>query len=207
MSIIKLTEAGESVTWTIKQAESVAGQFGAQVKFENTDGDIIFLPAESAARQLNRIPLTIPECAGETLVISRDPNPKPGAKPYWGIRVAGPTDKQPPVSKRLPPPEAKKPLPFDEDSFPPEEYGASVHSPEPDPYLPTGKAPTPHRVTPQPTIPQQVPTDKQAKRAVLEDEYLALLTRVKQRGVLADENAVQATAASIFIAWQKAGLV
>lgn len=110
MGIIKLQNAGESVTWHIAGAEVVKGQYGEQVKFDNDAGETLYLPLDSANRQLDRIGLTVVECVGNVLTISRDPNPKPGSKPFWGIRLAGPAQ---PASKRLPPP-SEKPQPFDE---------------------------------------------------------------------------------------------
>lgn len=208
MSIVKLQNAGESVTWTIRKAEVVAGQFGQQVKFENDGGDILFLPHDSAVRQLARIPLEVVDCVGETLVISRDPNPKAGAKPYWGIKLAGAADKAPP-SKRLTHAEATGPsighVPGLDD-FPDEDYGRSVQSPDgADPYLEPPRAPTPHRV---PTIPESaIPLT--AERAKVARAYLDLLAWVKaQPEVKGDPaEAVQATAATIFIEWNKRGLV
>jgi len=119
MAIIKLANAGESVTWRIKNAETTAGKFGPQVKFENDKGDLLYISEDTAGRQLGRIPLDVANCAGETLTFSRTENPKGGA-PYWNIALADAVDRAAPVaSKRLPPP-SKKPLPFDEESFPPD---------------------------------------------------------------------------------------
>lgn len=109
MGIIKLQNAGESLTATVTKAERVQGQYGEQVKFTLPEGDL-YVPLDSALRQLERIPLAVEECAGETLVFARDPNnSRPGAKPYWGIRVAGAADRQPPT-KRLTYQEAAKPV-------------------------------------------------------------------------------------------------
>lgn len=103
MSIVKIQEAGQSVTWDITDAEVVAGQYGQQVKFSEQGGDILYMPHESAERQLDRIGLTVVECAGKRLTISRDPNPKPGSKPYWGIRLGGAAQAP---SKRIPSPDS-----------------------------------------------------------------------------------------------------
>ena len=100
MGILKLQNAGESLTATVTKAERVQGQYGEQVKFTLPDGDL-YVPLDSALRQLERIPLAVEECQGETLVFARDPNnSRPGAKPYWGIRLAGAADRAAP-SKRL----------------------------------------------------------------------------------------------------------
>jgi hypothetical protein len=87
MAIIKLQNAGEEHTMTITQCEVAKGNYGEQVKF--SDGtDLLYLPKETADRQLQRLTLDYEGCVGMTLTFSRDPNPKPGAKPYWGISFA-----------------------------------------------------------------------------------------------------------------------
>lgn len=211
-NIIKLKNAGESVTWHIAKAETTAGNFGPQVKFESSEGEILYLPADSAERQLSRIPLSVAECIGETLVISRDPNPKPGAQPFWGIKLAGAAEKQPP-SKRLSYAEAAKPsgpskgsIP-EMDNFPSEEYVASIHwSDGADPYLEPPRAPTPHRV---PTVPTKAADTAPiaAKRAALFDEYMSLTAMVRKHSGHTSDDAIQATTFSIFKMWKDGGLV
>lgn len=99
MAIIKLQNTGEEHTMTITQCEVVKGQYGEQVKF--SDGtDLLYLPKDTADRQLQRLSLGYDECVGMTLTFSRDPNPKPGAKPYWGISFAGASET--PVLKAAP---------------------------------------------------------------------------------------------------------
>ena len=111
MGIIKLQNAGESLTATVTKAERVQGQYGEQVRFTLPEGDL-YIPLDSALRQLERIPIAIEECVGETLVFARDPNnSRPGAKPYWGIRLAGGADKAQQPSKRLSYAEANAPAP------------------------------------------------------------------------------------------------
>lgn len=194
-NIVKLANAGESVTWHIAKAETAAGNFGPQVKFESSEGEILYLPADSAERQLSRIPLTVGECVGETLVISRDANPKPGAKPYWGIKLAGAADKAPP-SKRVQPPSgiSKGAVPgLDDEGLPPEppEY-------DDEPYASTGKAPTPHRVDP-------VAPNAQKKAAYI-NAYFDLLGYVKAHSGLKDEVAIQAATATLHIGLKQDGL-
>ena len=208
MGIIKLQEAGESLTATIKSAERVKGQYGEQVKFALPDGDL-YVPLDSALRQLERIPIAIEECAGETLTFSRDPNnSRPGAKPYWGIKLATAHEKQAVAqpSKRLPPPEAqKKPLPFDLDEFPPEEYGQSVADPH-GPYADPGPLPPFHK-PPVTKAAETAPTA--ADKMVRARQYLDLLAWVRTQEptkAMADE-AQQAAAATIWIDWKQAGLV
>lgn len=207
-NIVKLQNAGESVTWTIAKAETTAGNFGPQVKFESTNGEVLYLPEDSATRQLSRIPLEVAECVGETLVISRDPNPKPGAKPYWGIKLASAVDKAPP-SKRLTHAEAVSAPSMGGpikglDDFPDEEYGRSVQSPDGvDPYLEPPRAPTPHRVpgTDAPKVAPQATAKAQVVR-----EYLDLLAFVKAEQPKLSDEAVQAAAATIWITWGQKGL-
>lgn len=87
MAILKLQNAGDEHTMTITQCEIAKGNYGEQVKF--SDGtDLLYLPKDTADRQLQRLTLDYEGCVGMTLTFSRDPNPKPGSKPYWGISFA-----------------------------------------------------------------------------------------------------------------------
>lgn len=217
-NIVKLQNAGESVTWQIAKAETAAGNFGPQVKFESTNGEILYLPADSAERQLSRIPLSVAECVGETLVISRDANPKPGAKPYWGIKVAGIADKQATQpSKRLSYTEAAKPasgpsigrIP-EMDDFPSEEYGASIHAPD-SPYDEPGPIPPFHKSGQTGTyqsaaVPVAPVAQEKAKvvRAYL-DLFAWMRTQPEMKDIPAD--VVQSASATVWIEWNKRGLV
>ena len=51
MGIIKLQNAGESLTATVTKAERVQGQYGEQVKFTLPDGDL-YVPLDSAFMNL-----------------------------------------------------------------------------------------------------------------------------------------------------------
>lgn len=101
MGIIKLQAEGDTFTATVKDAEVVKGQYGEQVKFTTNTGDILFLPKDSAIRQLERLGLAVADAAGETLTFSRDHNPKKGSAPYWGISVANVREAQPKASPRV----------------------------------------------------------------------------------------------------------
>ena len=112
MAILKLKAAGESHTMTIKGCEVAKGQYGEQVKFDGTDGNTLYLPKESADRQLARCGFIVEDdegsrvdygaVEGNALTFSRDPNPKPGSSPFWSIAVATPADlKAKPPTKRL----------------------------------------------------------------------------------------------------------
>ena len=215
MGIVKLANAGESVTWRIKSAETVAGKFGPQVKFENDKGDVMYISEETAGRQLGRIPLDVANCAGELLVFGRDENPKGGA-PYWSIRLADAVDRTAPAqSKRLPPP-PKKPLPFDEESFPPasETYAVAPqdHMPVRQGNMPDLNAPPPSDadapdwVDPTPTkMPSSVAPNAEKKKAYI-NAYLDLLGYVKAHSGLKDEVAIQAATATLHIGLKQEGL-
>lgn len=206
MTILKLANEGDTHTGRIVAASEVAGNFGPQVKFSFEGGDDLFLPKDSADRQLARIPLAYAECVGEMLTFSRDPNAKAKSKPYWGIKLATGAEKQATAqpSKRISYAEAAgKVQPFDED-----------------PYKPDGKAPTPHRVpqAPDPTDDDmqhedegferfsQAVDDVAKGRLPKEAEYFALFERVaahqaavaKKHGFPIDGSSVQATTFSIF---------
>jgi len=209
MAIVKLATAGESVTWRIKSAETVAGKFGAQVKFTAENGDCLFISEETAGRQLGRIPLDIANCAGELLVFARDENPKGGA-PYWSIRLADAVDRTAPAqSKRIPPP-SKKPLPFDEESFPKD--GPYAEDAQNYPIRQAGMPdlsdaplpPEPEWVT-APAPARNVAPKAEAKLAYI-SAYLDLLGYVKAHSGLKDEVAMQACCATIFIGLKQEGL-
>jgi len=213
MAIVKLSSAGESVTWRIKSAETTAGKFGPQVKFESDKGDILYISEETAGRQLGRIPLDIANCAGELLVFARDENPKGGA-PYWSIRLADAVDRTAPAqSKRIPPP-SKKPLPFDEESFPPEPYAPEAQNyPVRQGNMPDLNAPppsdadAPHWVDPTPTItPAGVDFAKLNKRKVVMNSYLDLLRAVEAERPDLPKDVAQSASATIWITWGQAGL-
>lgn len=109
MSILKLSEAGQSATLEITGCELVEGQYGEQVKFVAGE-DILFLPRASADRQLERIGFVgiaseeYDGIVGQTLEFSRTASSKPGAKPFWNIN---PVKKAAPVkvpSNKVPAP-------------------------------------------------------------------------------------------------------
>lgn len=106
MGILKLQNEGDSHTMVIRECKEVPGNYGQQVMF--TDGtDTLYLPKDSADRQLARIGFADPDgtvlygdVIDMTLTFSRDPNPKKGAKPYWGIRYAGTDAPEPKATAR-----------------------------------------------------------------------------------------------------------
>lgn len=206
MAILKLQNAGESMVMTVRKAEVTAGKFGSQVKFENTDGDVLFVSQETAERQLSRIPLAVEDCAGETLVFARDENKKGGA-PYWSIRLAGGADKAPPSPRLQSPyqaPSIGKPI-KGLDDFPDEAYGASIHSPDGmdpnDAYANPGPLPPFHKA--QAKAAETAPNAVERMRVAR--EYLDLLAFVQAETKLPPDVA-QSASATIYIAWGKKGL-
>jgi hypothetical protein len=202
MAIIKLSNAGDAVTWRIKSAETVAGKFGSQVKFENDKGDLLYISEETAGRQLGRIPLDVANCAGETLTFWRSENPKGGA-PFWNIKVADAVDRAAPVqSKRLPPPGSKPIKGLDD--FPDEAYGESVADPYPS-APPPSDADAPDWVTEKPVRTAGVAPDAAKKLAYI-TSYLDILGYVRANAKLTDEVAIQAATATIWIGLKQEGL-
>lgn len=105
MGIIKLQNEGESHTMTIVECKTVTGNYGDQVLF--TDGtDTLYLPKQSADRQLDRLGLDESSVVGMNITFSRDPNPKKGAKPYWGMSYAGTEPQESKPTKRVEPTKA-----------------------------------------------------------------------------------------------------
>ena len=123
MTIIRLPNEGDTHTAKVKSCESVQGTYGQQVKFEFADGDLLFMPYDSAVRQLLRSgfddgqdengedQVDFAAVAGETLTFARTHNKKPGAKPFWDVSVANGAEKAGAApSKRLSaPPTASEP--------------------------------------------------------------------------------------------------
>jgi hypothetical protein len=206
MAIVKLANAGESVTWRIKKAETTAGKFGPQVKFENDKGDILYISEETAGRQLGRIPLDIANCAGELLVFSRDENPKGGA-PYWSIRLADAVDRAAPQqSKRIPPP-SKVIKGLDDIDLPEGPYAPDAQNyPVRQGNMPDlSDAPLPPEPEWVQTKASSVAPKTEAKLAMAR-AYLDLLGWVRADQPKLSDEAAQAAAATIWISWGQAGL-
>jgi len=106
MSILKLKNVGDTYTGHVTKCEAVAGQFGEQVLFQFANNDMLYLPKDSADRQLMRCSfgdgegIKYEEVEGNTLTFSRDPNKKPGSAPYWSVQLASGAENHPPVSRR-----------------------------------------------------------------------------------------------------------
>jgi len=102
MAILKLVNEGDAHTMTVTECKTVTGNYGEQVLF--SDGsDTLYLPKQSADRQLERLGLDESSVVGMNLTFSRDPNPKKGAKPYWGVSYAGSQPAAPKPTARVEP--------------------------------------------------------------------------------------------------------
>jgi hypothetical protein len=202
MGIIKLVEAGDSLTAIVTKAERVKGNYGEQVRFTMTDGDL-YVPLDSALRQLERIPLDIEGCVGEMLTFSRDPNSKPGSKPYWGIRVANAAERSTPTqSKRLPPP--KRVIPGLDD-LPEAGLGAMDAVSYQRQAPPPSDDDAPEWVTGDITAPPSVAPNAEKKKAYI-NAYIDLLGYVRAHSGLKDEVAIQAATATLHIGLKQEGL-
>ena len=214
MTILKLQNEGDAFTGKVTNAGEVAGNFGPQVKFDFEGGETLYLPKESADRQLARIPLGYAECVGVSLTFSRDPNPKAGAKPFWGIKLADIVDRARPAHpKRITATEAAnapphhgalptKPLPFDEEAFaerPGDGDEALLPPPPTDDDLPEW-------VEPKPT-PREVAPALQKKANIVKG-YVDLFAWMKEQlpeGT--DDSAIQAASATVWLTWKDRGLL
>ena len=110
MAILKLPNVGDAHQARVTMCEAVEGNFGPQVKLQFENGDLLFLPADSAHRQLlhagfadvgddNNPRADLHAVAGNTLSVFRTPNKKSGSAPYWNVTI--PTGAPPAPSKRL----------------------------------------------------------------------------------------------------------
>lgn len=91
-NLIKLKNAGESVTLQITACAPLAIGTYPEIEFTGTDGRGAFsirVPKKSADRQLERAGLTYASAVGKTLKFSRDANQIDASKPFWGIVVMG----------------------------------------------------------------------------------------------------------------------
>ncbi len=99
MAIIKLKNEGDEATLDIVKAESVAGEYGQQVRFDIKGGDTLYVPESSVLRQLDRCKVAdISELSGRTIHFFRAPNSKKGGSPFWNIDAARPEDVRTPPS-------------------------------------------------------------------------------------------------------------
>ena len=74
------------ITLQIATCQTVTGEFGPQVKFEGTDGTIVFLSVAAAERQLTRLSLTQESVVGKIVNFSQT---KKDGKTYNNLALAG----------------------------------------------------------------------------------------------------------------------
>jgi len=115
MRYLKLKQVNESVTLAVTAcAPATSGQYPGIVFEGDSNGERVGveLPPSSAQRQLSRLNLDSSSVVGQTITISRDPNPAKPASPYWGIVLALPSQaKAQPAPRRMQPGDEAKPLP------------------------------------------------------------------------------------------------
>jgi len=110
MAILKLQNVGDAHQARVTMCEAVEGKFGPQVKLQFENGDLLFLPADSAHRQLlhagfpdvgedGTARANLHAVVGNTLAFFRSPNKKAGSAPYWNVTIANGAPPAP--SKRL----------------------------------------------------------------------------------------------------------
>ena len=217
MSIIKLPDEGDTYTGTVKSCESVAGQYGQQVKFAFGNGDLLFLPYDSAVRQLMRSgfddgqdengedQVNFAAVVGETLVFARTHNPKKGAKPFWDVSVASGAEKHGTTpSKRIPSPSAKSST-FD-DAVPTEDCPPAHHKESGVPESEQGELVA---------AASEAVQDRDAKREAFIAGYLALYDRTafhlcalgRAHDFPVDATGINAATATIFINLDKRNLL
>jgi len=73
-TIVKLA-TGQAITLLVESAQEVEGQYGKQVRFDGQTAEnenvTLFLPLESATRQLERSGITVASAVGEVLKIEK----------------------------------------------------------------------------------------------------------------------------------------
>jgi hypothetical protein len=214
--IIKMPAEGDAVTMHVVKCEVVEGQFGEQVKFTDTRGDALFLPRASADRQLSRIGFADEEMVlygdvdGNTLAFVRAHNDKMPAKPFWNIERVSPDDaSHRPTLKEQAQAEAErvrkaKGLPADDGmnigKLPFDDVPAPTDADSPyddEDGLPKVKA----------AVIQSAIDERATKRQDIVELYrMAYAAAIDVQGPDSTAEALNAGAATIIIAWQKAGL-
>ena len=114
--ILKLPNVGDEHTGTVTRFTEVEGAAGPQVQCDFADGKRIYLPAETAVRQLVRLGFDggkgpdgkdradFEAAEGNTFRFYRTENKNPKLRPYWNIDIADGVDiaaSKAPPSKRM----------------------------------------------------------------------------------------------------------
>lgn len=218
--VIKMPDVNDTVTMHVVKCEVVEGQYGEQVKFTDTRGDALYLPRESADRQLSRIGFVDGEMViygdvdGTTLIFSRDPNPKTGARPYWGIRRVVEEDlTHRPSLKAAAQAEAErvrkaKGLPKDDGgSMGPYIPGLDDDPDDPGPTDPYAEDDGMPPQKPLPKAATTLTTEQGNKEGAINAAYARAYAFVLGvQGAIATADSVQAGCATVFIAYRQAGI-
>lgn len=226
MAILKLTVSGSSMTLHVARCEVVQGNYDEQVKFTMPNGDQLFLPRKSADRQLFRCGFGTEDAPGEyniaygdvdghTLLFSRDPNAKMPAKPFWGITRVADADVPRPSLTAAAKAEAERvrlakglPVEEDEDALGPTIPGLDgyVHGEDnEEDRLASLVQMAEEQITPKLV---GIPASTIDKRQAIAEAYRqAWVAALDVQGPDSTAEALNAGAATILIAWQKAGLV
>lgn len=198
MAILKLPNVNDTHTGHVSACEQVTGTYGEQVKFGFEGGDLLFLPADSAHRQLlhagfpdvgedGTARADLHAVAGNTLAFFRSPNKKAGSAPYWNVTIANGAPPAP--SKRLAGPDTATVVP-----------GAA----------PKAAAPASHSTTTS-AMSKALSAPATRSRAQVAAAYAWCLTtaHAAQMATLAatTPDAAQAGAATLLIQLEKSGLL
>ena len=198
MAILKLPNVNDTHTGHVSACEQVTGTYGEQVKFGFEGGDLLFLPADSAHRQLlhagfpdvgedGHARANLHAVVGNTLAFFRSPNKKAGSAPYWNVTIANGAPPAP--SKRLAGPDTATVVP-----------GAA----------PKAAAPASHSTTTS-AMSKALSAPATRSRAQVAAAYAWCLTtaHAAQMATLAatTPDAAQAGAATLLIQLEKSGLL
>lgn len=125
MGVIKLPAVGDEATFVVASCQQVEGKFGPQVVFTSEQDETLYLPKDSADRQLARAfdwtadnEPDYGSVVGSRIRVFREPNTKkPGGAPFWAVEIASGPPKAP--SKRLSGPASHANPPGHDPSAPP----------------------------------------------------------------------------------------
>ena len=202
MAILKLPNVNDTHTAHVASCEQVTGTYGEQVKFGFEGGDLLFLPADSAHRQLlhagfadvgddNDARADLHAVAGNTLAFFRTQNKKAGSAPYWNVTIANGAPPAP--SKRLSGPDTPIATSTAVLGVAPKPQTVASHT--------TTTSAMSRALTPHPT----------RTRARVAEAYAWCLTTAHAAQVATfgstDATAVQAGAATLLIQLEKSGLL
>lgn len=90
-TLVKLRSAGDSLTMQVETCAKMTIGTYPEISFIGSDGARqveIRVPEKSANRQLERLGMSYPDCAGKVMTFARDPNRTDPAKPFWSITLA-----------------------------------------------------------------------------------------------------------------------